>query len=319
MLGPEVCAQPRRSSPKPRYGHDRLVPPTKGDTELDLAYILRELSRHRRWLALGAVLALVVGTTTAYRPTWSPPGLQDRSFQVGAGSTSVVIDSRQSTIIDLAGTVDPLAQRAETYARYGSSAPVRDRIARKVDIPPEALVATADAGGEVGSEQRASELVEEDQSYRIAFTAVEGQPLIDITAQAPKGGTAVELADAAAASLSEYIQLQQDSQRIPAVRRVTVRQIGPAEGGVFNSGVNLTTAILATVATFIGFCLLVLLLGRLLAEWRRSGAGAAGGPGAPYDDEFGLGARNGADPWEQPEETVVADAADDPESERSRT
>jgi hypothetical protein len=88
---------------------------------------------------------------------------------------------------------------------------------------------------------------------------------------------------------------------------------------VFNSGVNLTTAILATVATFIGFCLLVLLLGRLLAEWRRSGASAGGGPGAPYDDGFGLGVSNGADPYERPEEAVVADAAaDDPESERSR-
>jgi hypothetical protein len=294
------------------------VPPTKGDTEVDLAYILRELSRHRRWLALGVVLALVVGITTAYRPTLSPPGLEDKSFQVGAGATSIVIDSRRSTIIDLAGTIDPLAQRAVTYARYGASAPVRDRIARKLDIPPEALVANTGGGGEAGSEQRAAELVEENQSYRVAFMAVEGQPLIDIRAQAPRGGTAVELANAAAASLSEHIQQQQDSQRVPSARRVTVRQIGPAEGGVFSSGVNLTTAILATVATFIGFCLLVLLLVRLLAEWRRSGAGAAGGTGAPYGDGFGLGASNGADPWERPEEAVVADAADDPESERSR-
>lgn len=296
------------------------MPQTKGDIELDLAYILRELSRHRRWLALGVVLALAVGITTAYRPTLSPPGLQDKSFQVGAAATSVVIDSRRSTIIDLAGQIDPLAQRADTYARYGASAPVRDLIAQKVDIPPEALVATAAGGGEAGAEQRAVELVEEDQSYRVAFEAVEGQPLIDIRAQAPRGGKAVDLANMAAASLSEHIQRQQDSQNVPPARRVAVRQIGAAEGGVFNSGVNLTTAILAAIATFVGFCLLVLLLGRLLAEWRRSGASAAGGPGAPYDDGFGLGAGNGADPWEPREEAaIVGDAgADDSESERRR-
>ena len=291
------------------------MPQTKGDIELDLAYILTELSRHRRWLALGAVLALGVGITTAYRPTLSPPGLQDKSFQVGAATTSVVIDSKRSTIIDLAGSIDPLAQRANTYARYGASAPVRDLIADKLDIRPEALVASAAGGGEPGSEGRAVELVEEDQSYRVAFEAVEGQPLIDIRAQAPRGGKAVDLANMAAASLSEYIQRQQDSQSVPSPRRVAVRQIGPAQGGVFNSGVNMTTAILAAVATFIGFCLLVLLIGRLLAEWRRSGAG---GPGPPYDDGFGLGTGNGADPWEPREEAAsVADAAaDDSESER---
>ena len=294
------------------------MPQNKGDIELDLAYILRELSRHRRWLALGVVLALVVGTTTAYRPTLSPPGLQDKSFQVGAATTSVVIDSERSTIIDLAGALAPLVERAQTYARYGASAPVRDLIARKVDIPPEALVASATGGGEAGSERRAVELVEEEQSYRVAFAAVEGQPLIDIRTQAPGGGEAVELANMAAASLSEHIQGQQDRQNLPSARRVAVRQIGAAEGGVFNSGVNLTTAILASIATFVGFCLLVLLLGRLIAEWRRSGASAAGGPGGPYDDGFGLGAGNGADPWEpRADAAVVGDAAaDDPESER---
>jgi hypothetical protein len=238
---------------------------------MELAQILRELGRHKVWLGVAVLVAIVAGILQAYPPTTDPIGLKKRTLEIGAASTDVVIDSKTSTIIDLSGDVEPLAQRAQTYTRLAGSTPVLKLIARRVGVP-EGSIQTGSTGGEVSSEERANQLAGENAGYRLAFNFVESQPLIGISAEAPSAEAAAGLANGAAAGLQQYVIRQQDQQRVPPRRRVTLRQIGTAEGSVINSGVNVVAAVLTGLAAFLGFCLLILFVTRTRADLQRARA-----------------------------------------------
>lgn len=249
---------------------------------MDLAKILKELAGHKGWLMIGALVAVVAGLSTAYRPTLSPPGLESKSLERGAAATSVVVDSRRSTIIDLAGEVEPLAARAQTYARLAASRPVRQLMAEAVDVPAGAISASSSGGGEPGAEERGSDIAEEGDSYRVFFTSLENQPLIDIASLGPTGKAAADLANGAARGLAEYVEQQQEAQGIPPNRRVVVRQVGIAEGSLLNSGANKVAVTLVGLAAFIGFSLLILLASRVRADLRRLDRGEVDDPFASH-------------------------------------
>jgi hypothetical protein len=238
---------------------------------MELAQILRELGRHRVWLGIAVLVAIVAGILQAYPPSTDPIGLEKRTLEIGAASTDIVIDSKTSTYLDLSGDVDPLAQRAETYVKLAGSTPVRALIGRRTGIPAGAIV-TGGQGGEVSSEERSNQLKGENAGYRIAFGFTPGQPLISIATEAPSAEAAAGLANGAAAALNQYVVQQQDKQRIPPRRRVTLRQIGTAQGGVINAGVNVVAAVLTGLAALIGFCLLILFVSRTRADLQRARA-----------------------------------------------
>jgi hypothetical protein len=236
---------------------------------MELAQILREVGRHRVWLAFAVFVAIAAGIFQAYPPRLDPVGLEKKSLEIGSASTEVVIDSRRSAIIDLGGDIDPLAQRAQTYARLGGSSPVRRIIGRRTGIPEE-VIETGSPGGGGGAVERSEQLKGENERYRLSFGFTESQPVIVVSAQAPTAEAAAGLANGAAAALSTYVKRQQDDQRVPPGRRVTLRQIGPAEGGIINPGVNVVAAVLTGLAAFIGFCLLILFVSRTRADLKRA-------------------------------------------------
>lgn len=238
---------------------------------MELAQILRELGRRPVWIGVAVLAAIVAGIFQAYPPSLDPIGLKKKTLEIGAASTDLVIDSRRSTIIDLAGDIDPLTQRAETYVRLAGSPPVRRLIATRTGIP-EGAIATGSLGGEVSSEERSNQLKGEEAGYRLAFNAPDGQPLIFIRSEAPTAEAAARLANGAARALSDYVKRQQVEQRVPGFRRVTLRQIGAAEGGVINPGVNVVAAVLTGLAVFIGFCLLILFVTRTRTDLQRARA-----------------------------------------------
>ena len=237
---------------------------------MDLAQILRELSRHRLWLLLGVLLAVFAGVVTGYRPSVSPPGLEKRAIELGAAETEVVLDSAESSIIDTATPLDALIQRAPVYAQLMSSAPVTAEVARAANIPPGLLVSQSGGDGSPGAEERSSEILDEALSYRLLFQVQQDQPLISIFSQAPTAEEAIALADAAAGKFSDYITRQQIAGGVPERRRVEVRQLGAARGGLLNPGVNLAVAALVAVAAFVAFCLLVLFVSNVARSMREA-------------------------------------------------
>lgn len=242
---------------------------------MDLAQILKELWSRRGWLAVGAVVALVAGLATAYNLSFLPPKLEKKALSIGVAHTQILIDSPASSLTDLGRDLQPLAQRASVYARFMTTRPVRRAIAAEVGLRDDQIITEAPllaqvpkAAQEPVAADRGGDLLGEDVAYRMRFSTDAGLPTITIQAQAPRVEDAERLADAGAAGFASYVQQVQRRQGIPEPRRVTVRQLGAAQGGVVAEEVNRPLAALTFVGVFVGWCLLVLLVSNVTRSMR---------------------------------------------------
>jgi len=251
----------------------------KGRRTVDVAQILGQLWRRRGLVALGALLAIAIGVSVAYRPSLSH-GLEKRTLELGSASTRLMVDTKSSSLLDLASDLGPLASRARSYSAVASSEPVLAAVARDLGIPREAVVADPTFSDEQGAPQRSESIVKEDQVYRVAFNTTQEQPILDVTTQAPSGPAAVKMANGVARALRSYVIRQQEAQNVPLGRRVTIRQLGAARGGTINSGANMMAAVLGGLAVFVAVCLLILFGDRLRVEMRRMRGGAYAGQAA---------------------------------------
>ena len=240
---------------------------------MDLAQIINELWKHRGWLTLGLVIAVFIGLSTAYRVTLLPPGLEQKSLAVGAAETQILVDTPDSSLTDLGVGLEPLAERASVFSRFMTSRPVRASIAREVGLKENEIFTETPIGFDVAQDpaqpERSNKLLGENIEYRLRFTADQGLPTVKINAQAPRADDARRLADAAAAGFAKYVKAIQVRQQVPPARRVTVRQLGKAQGGLVAKDVNRPLALLTTLGVFIGFCLLVLLVANLSRSLRQ--------------------------------------------------
>jgi hypothetical protein len=120
--------------------------------------------------------------------------------------------------------------------------------------------------------KRNVEITGESNPYRLEFSNNTGQPTINIYAQAPKTAQAIALANAAVVGLQRYVVSLQRASGTPSATRVTIRQLGPAIGGVVNGGVSKALAVIAFVMVFLLWCVLVLVGSRFVELWRASGS-----------------------------------------------
>jgi hypothetical protein len=260
---------------------------------MDLAQILGQLWRRRILVALSAVIAVLVGMCVAYTPSFSPVGFHKRSLEIGAASTTLVVDSRQSAALDIGGHLDLLAARAPAYGSLASSDPVISRVARRLHIPSAAIVSDPGLTGKAQQQsaiQRQDAVLNDLPVYRLSVVAVPDQPLLSVSTQAPTAGKAVRLANAVGPTLQQYIVKQQAAQHVLPVNRVVIRQLGAAKGGTLNSGANPTAALLGGLATFVALSLLILFTDRLRTDMRRKRVRVYDGARAPVQRDFSNGA-----------------------------
>ncbi|MDX6672408.1 MAG: hypothetical protein QOI91_2771 [Solirubrobacteraceae bacterium] len=242
---------------------------------MDLAQIVSELWHRRGWVLLGVAVSLLVGLSTAYRIQFLPPNLEPKALSLGAANTQILIDSPDSALTDIGRDLDPLAVRASVFARFMTSEPVREVIARQVGLPKSAIVTEAPlspnqpaAAKEPPAATRGNQLVGEGRTYRLRFSSDQGQPTITIAASAPNARDAVRLANAGAVGFKKYMERIQATQNVPSARRVTVRQLGNAEGGTVTGQINTKLLIAAAIGALIAWCLLVLLVSNVARSLR---------------------------------------------------
>ena len=90
--------------------------------------------------------------------------------------------------------------------------------------------------------QRSSQIIGEGALYRLRFENNPVLPIVSVFAQAPTEAEAIALANAAPRALRTYIDEIQDRQDTPEDRRVVIRKLGDATGGVVNEGANVQIA-----------------------------------------------------------------------------
>jgi hypothetical protein len=215
-------------------------------------------------LAIGGAIAI------NYRVSVNPPGVHKKqTLAIGAASTSVLIDSPRSAVGDLQNDLAPLAQRTSVVALLISSQAVRDDIGRRVGIPGSAI-AFDRASPDPSQTVRSNEMVVESRGYRISTSPDAEVPIISIRTQAPTPKAAIALADATSASLQAYVVSLQQKQKIAPAFRLQVRRLGEARGGLVNPGAGTKAGAVAFIGIFLGGCILILLVTKLVDELRTS-------------------------------------------------
>ena len=250
--------------------------------------ISRQILRHRAWLAAGVLIAVLAAVAATHEIRLNPPSLKRESAEFASATTQVFIDSPSpSSLFDLERNLVPLAERANVYSRLMTSPAVLRDIGRKADIPPGEI----DAKGpfnvnqprvqrEPTAERRANQLRLERRDYRLRFDSEPDLPLVTIIAKAPTVGEATRLADGAATGLRTYVANLQRQLGLKGSEAVAIRQLGRAEGGVVNPGVDRQIAIVAFFSALMAWTLLVALVAALTRRLRGRAEGAE--TGTPY-------------------------------------
>jgi hypothetical protein len=212
--------------------------------------------------------------------------LKSKSLQYSSANTQVLVDSPKSVLGNLSQSFEPLSIRASVYANFMASPAVLAVIGQQVGLSGGQIY----AAGPVNPQQprvvqeptalkRNVQITGESNPYRLEFSNNTSQPTINIYAQAPKTAQAIALANAAVVGLQRYVAGLQHTSATPSAARVTIRQLGPAIGGVVNGGVSKALAALVFVMVFLLWCVLVLVGARFVEVWRTSGSLNA------YEDE----------------------------------
>lgn len=261
---------------------------------MGFALVVRELLS-RKWLLLpGVLIAAIAAILSVYRVDAS--GLHSRGLQHSSATTQVLVDTPSSSLGDLSGSFESLNARATVFANFMTTPAVLELIGRQVGIAGDQIYAQGPLNANLSkivqeptALQRNIELTGEKDPYRLSFSSTPNLPTVGIDSQAPTTSQAIALANAAASGLQRYVAQLQKSAKVAAGSRVTIRQLGTANGSVDNAGISKTLAALVFVLVFLLWCVMLLVGARFLASWRRTGELLGGSPssvGSPDDERL---------------------------------
>ena len=227
---------------------------------MEFALVLRELARQRLLLAIGVLVAVLAAVFSVYR--LDGLSLKPRSLQYSSASTKVFVDTSSSVLGNLSQSFEPLQSRATVYANFMASPTVLDLIGQRAGIPGDQIYAAGPIDPlvprimqEPTAVQRNVEITGETTPYRLNFNSDPNLPTIGIFAQAPTTRQSIRLANAAVASLQQYVTSLEEADHIPQQSRIVIRQLGEANGGVVDGGISKALALMVFVGVFLsGAC-----------------------------------------------------------------
>lgn len=245
---------------------------------MEFALVMRELWTHKRWLAIGIVVSFAVATLSVYTvKPGLPPKLTKRSLQYSSATIQAFVDVPNSFVGDLTAPLAPVIDRATIFANLMASPGALRLVGQDAGIPGDQIWAAGPVDPtqqrvvvEPTVTKRSFQVSGEALPYRIEFLANPNLPIISIYTQAPITSQAVSLANASVQGLSQYVREVQKQRHVQRAAWVTVRTIGPASGATVNGGIVKKLAGLVFVAIFAAWCLLILVISRFRANWRKS-------------------------------------------------
>lgn len=252
---------------------------------MELARTLKTLWMRRRLVALGALVATIAALLSVYRVGLFPPSLESRTNVFATASTQLLVDAPDSAFADLANDLTPLETRASVFARFLASPVALELIAQDAGVPLGSIEAQGpydinlpEIQQEPTAEQRSSQIIGEGAVYRLRFENNPVLPVVSTFAQAPTLAEAEGLANAAPRALRTYINRIQAVQATPEDRRVVIRKLGSATGGVVNEGANVQISALVFFLVFGAWCMLLIPAHTIARGWRDADAYGDGHP-----------------------------------------
>jgi hypothetical protein len=253
---------------------------------MESALLLRALWSRRRLVAVGLLIAFVAALVRVEHVSLIPPSVKSRSLSYATARTQVIVDGPNSALANLTTDINPLVVRAGVYSRLLTSPAALQVIGREARVDPRLIYAQGPfevnqprAAQEPTANERSSQVVGEKDAYRLQFDSTDTLPIITIYAQAPTPDGANRLASGAARGLGTYIRVLQAQRQVPAAQRVAIRQLGQPDARTVNDGVGLRMGLLIFVLVFLGWCAGILIVSRLVQNWKTAGRLAEQGEG----------------------------------------
>jgi hypothetical protein len=225
---------------------------------MELAQIIKTLWDRRIAVGFVVVLAAYLAVATGYKITTS--GLQTRSIEFAAADTQLLVDSPKSALADLTQDTAPLATRAAVFAQFMRSIAVKDAISKATGIPADKITSTgpfSDLGSRPALASSAAKPAG-PRDYRLVFDSQADLPVISVYAQAPTPKEAVALANGAVRGVRDYVDRLQNQDQLKPEDRVQIRALGPAQGGVVNSGASKLMMAMVFLGVIVAGCVAIL-------------------------------------------------------------
>ena len=220
---------------------------------MELVKILREVWSRKRLLALVLGISILTGLLLAYRPGVPP---QSRQYQVSIASSSILVDTSNSQVVDVGGRgpdLPTLASRANLLGNLMTVGPLKNAVAKDAGISPADLVVVPPANAEtpgvaptpVSTSQ--SRKVPDAEAMILTLSTDDTLPILHVVAQAPDPAVAGKLSAGTIVELRKYLGSVAASQQIPAAQQLVVRQFGNSLVGTTTRGLPRSVALVATI------------------------------------------------------------------------
>ena len=269
--GRRGVAAPQRRADRHRW------PPGAGGCLMEFVVLIRNLWRHRVLVAFGALLALAVGVMMAFH--FSPPTkLESRAYHVGIASTTALLDTPSSQVVDLGDQSDAatnaagsLPGRAALIASVLTTSPLKDEIAKSAGIDPSTLIAGAPAPGSTMPVAPIGSIsIKDRRASLLTVSTYQGLPILAVDVTAPDEQTAARLSNGAIKVLQAHLDTLANSDGVPVNRRLVVKQLGDARQATSERGPSRKIAAIAAIFVFGLVCAAIIGFGWFAQRWRQA-------------------------------------------------
>lgn len=259
-----------------------------------LAGLLTRLWVARIGVAAALGVAILALTLVSFRVEIGlPPSIESRRYTVGVAGVSLQLDTAPSRVVDGHGdtgnNIRTLSDRAALLSALLASTPVKENIARGLNIAPRRIVVTTATtfAERTRALQKAAPAPAQPSRDSVLFDVKDPRldegfsPIIQVQTEAQDAKLAVAAADEAVTALRAYVQTTADREGVPVARRMVFRQLEPARYGEQTRGRGPLLALAVALGVFGGGCAVVLYLQVIVAQMRRRPAAHAPGASGP--------------------------------------
>lgn len=250
---------------------------------MTLARILLKLWNLRRWVAVGIVLGILAAVGSVATSS---------STVYANASTQMLVDSPTSALANAGADITGYIARANVFARLMTTDEALQYIGQAAGIPGNLIDANGPVeinGSPVASHApiviRNGSDLPGPTTYKLSFVQNPDLPTVDVYAQAPTTAKAIALANGAVSGFAALIA-HLNANNVPIARRIEVRSLGQATGGIVDPGASKKIAVFIFFAVLALWCGAVLFVNRLLADLRFAKNDGAGDLFSSLEDEM---------------------------------
>lgn len=261
--------------------------------------LLAQLRRHRRWIAVGVVVAGLAALSRFATIGLLPPSVTFKPLAQSTASTALSVGVKSSEQLIVPDQyLRNMSPRAATLADMIASPELQAYIGRAAAVPASEIAIDAPLWTDLQraqqwatGEKRANQIVAERDPYRITLNDNLSAPVVNVIAQAPSTNAAARLADSVGKGLNAYLLKAQTEAGTPLAGRYQVTQVAPVTVNPASRGQLANVGAFTFAAVFALWCGLVLTISSIARDIRT--AAASSEVGGALDRSSGMGAGSG--------------------------